>query len=128
APSWVSATGLAAGSVPFSGITSGTNTQAAMVVGSGSSLTYTGGTATSGVMNANQLLGGTWAIPGAIGATTANSGAFTTLSATGTTTLNGIAYTWPNSAGANGYVLQTNGLGMLTWVAASGVGTNYWAL
>jgi hypothetical protein len=84
APTWISPTGLSAGSVPFSGITSGTNTVAAMVVGTGASLTYSGGTATSGVINANQLLGGTWAIPGTIGSTTPNTGAFTTLTASNT--------------------------------------------
>jgi len=35
-------------------------------------------------LNVSQLLGGTWAIPGAIGSTTASSGAFTTLSASST--------------------------------------------
>jgi len=71
----------------FDAITTGTNTTAAMTVGAGASLTYSGGTATSGVINVNQLLGGTWAIPGTIGSTTPNSGAFTTLSSTGLTTL-----------------------------------------
>lgn len=33
-------------------------------------------------LNASQLIGGTWAIPGSIGATTANAGAFTTLQMT----------------------------------------------
>lgn len=36
-----------------------------------------------GNLNVSQLLGATWAIPGAIGATTPNSGAFTTITATG---------------------------------------------
>lgn len=34
-------------------------------------------------LNASQLIGGTWAIPGTIGATTPNTGAFTSISATG---------------------------------------------
>ncbi len=72
----------AASSVPFSGITSGTNTTAAMVVGTGASLVYNGGTVYSGGINSNYLLGGTWAAPGAIGSTTPNSGAFTTVSGT----------------------------------------------
>src|SRR5258708_6613752 len=88
-PSWVAQSGIIAGSVAFNNITSGTNTQAAMVVGSGASFTYSGGTATSGVINANQLLGGTWAIPGTIGSTTANSAAFSTLSASGGISANG---------------------------------------
>ncbi|MBA3622949.1 MAG: hypothetical protein H0W48_00465 [Methylibium sp.] len=37
-------------------------------------------------LNASQLLGATWAAPGAIGATTPSSGAFTTLTASGTIT------------------------------------------
>ncbi len=72
-----------ASSVPFSGITSGTNTTAAMVVGTGASLTYSG----TGTINASSLIGGTWAVPGAIGGTTANTGAFTTLSSTSGTNL-----------------------------------------
>ena len=87
APSWVNASALP---IPFSSITSGTNTGAAMVVGAGASLTYSGGTATSGVIDANQLLNGTWAVPGAIGATTPNTGAFTTLATTGNITDGGI--------------------------------------
>src|SRR5579871_3575129 len=39
--------------------------------------------------NASELLGQTWAIPGAIGTTTPNSGAFTTLSASGQLSANG---------------------------------------
>ncbi len=71
-----------ASTVPFSGILSGTNTSAAMVVGSGASLTYTG----TGTINASTLIGSTWAAPGAIGSTTPSTGAFTTLSATPTGT------------------------------------------
>jgi len=73
-------TGVPASSIAFSGITSGTNTQAAMLVGTGASLNYTG----SGTINASSLIGGTWAIPGTIGSTTPNTGAFTTLTTTGT--------------------------------------------
>jgi len=68
-----------AGSVSFGNITSGTNTQAAMVVGTGASLNYTG----SGTINASSLQGGTWGAPLGIGTTTPNTGAFTALSATG---------------------------------------------
>ena len=43
----------------------------------------------------------------------------------GTTTLNGITYTWPGSL-SNGYVLQTNGSGTLSWVdPASFAGVQY---
>jgi hypothetical protein len=74
--SWT--TSLTATSTPFSGLTSGTNTQAIMTVGTGASLTYSG----KGVINASQLLGGTWGVPGGIGSTTPNTGAFTILNVT----------------------------------------------
>ncbi len=64
--------------IAFDKITSATNTTAAMVVGAGASLNYTG----AGTINASSLIGGTWAIPGTIGSTTPNTGAFTALSAT----------------------------------------------
>ena len=67
------------GTVSFTYLLSGTNTAAAMVVGTGASLTRSG----SGSIDASLLLGGTWAIPGAIGATTPNSGVFTTGSFSG---------------------------------------------
>lgn len=54
------------GAPPFSAITSGTNTGAAMVVDSGASLGFTG----SGTINASTLLGNTWGAPGAIGGVT----------------------------------------------------------
>jgi hypothetical protein len=77
-PVWSSS--VTASSIAFSGITSGTNTQAAMIVGTGASLTVSG----SGTINATTLLGSTWAAPGTIGSGTPNTGAFTTLSASGT--------------------------------------------
>jgi hypothetical protein len=64
----------------FSAITSGTNTAAAMVLGSGSSLTVSG----TGTNNATTLGGATFAAPGPIGSTTASTGAFSTLSASST--------------------------------------------
>lgn len=63
----------------FATITSGTNTGAAMVLGTGSSLTVSG----SGTNNATTLNGATFAAPGAIGGTTPGSVAATTISATG---------------------------------------------
>jgi len=81
-PSWVAASGLTAGNVAYSGVTGGTNTTAAMLVGSGASLNFTG----TGTINATSLLGGSWAAPGAIGATTPNTGAFTTLALAGNLT------------------------------------------
>ncbi len=70
APSWVAASGLTAGSIPFSGITTATNTTAAMTIGTGASLTFSG----TGTINANQLNGQTTSVAGAL--TTA--AAFTT--------------------------------------------------
>ena len=72
-PSWVAVTQ----NPPFSSITSGTNTGAAMVVGTGASLDYQG----SGTINASSLEGNTFESPGAIGSLVPDSGAFTTLSA-----------------------------------------------
>jgi hypothetical protein len=71
--SWT--TTVPATSIPFSGITSGTNTVAAMVVGTGASLNYTG----TGTINASSLIGNTWAAPGAIGNPTPAAGKFTTI-------------------------------------------------
>lgn len=65
------------GSTLFSAIGAGTNTSAAMIVGTGASLTWSG----AGTINASSLLSGTWAIPGAIGSTTPNTGAFSLLTA-----------------------------------------------
>jgi len=44
-----------------------------------------------------------------------------------TTTFGGIAYTWPTSGQSSGYVLSTNGSGLLSWAAQSG-GTGSWQL
>lgn len=66
------------GSTAFSSITSGTNTSAAMVVGTGASIARSG----SGTIDASTLLGNTWAIPANIGTTTPGIGVFTDLVAT----------------------------------------------
>lgn len=66
-------------SVAFSAITGGTNTTAAMIVGTGGSLTVSG----SGTINATTLNGATFSAPGAIGGGTPSTGAFTTISASG---------------------------------------------
>ena len=81
------ATTVTQGGVPigsaFSGLTSGTNVAAQMVVGTGSNLTYAG----SGVIDASKLQSATWAAPGAIGVATPSTGAFTIFTAnTGTIT------------------------------------------
>lgn len=70
-------TGGGSGSPAFSAITSGTNTTAAMVVGTGASLAASG----SGTIDATTLLTKTWAVPAAIGSTTPAAGSFTTVSA-----------------------------------------------
>jgi len=72
----VAATG--GGAPSFASLTSATNTTAAMVCGTGCSMTESG----TGTINASTLLGNTWAAPGAIGGTTPGAGTFTTLSAT----------------------------------------------
>ncbi len=82
---WTDCIGSGVGSSAFSDITGSTNTTAAMVVGTGASLNFTG----SGTINASSLLSGTWAIPGTIGSTTPNTGAFTNLSSNGNFTHSG---------------------------------------
>jgi len=71
--SWIA--NITATSMPFSGLISGTNTGAAMVVGSGASLDYTG----TGTINASSLEGATLVNTSAIGSGTPNTGAFTTV-------------------------------------------------
>jgi hypothetical protein len=70
---------IASGGGSFSALTGGTNTTAAMLVGTGASLTVSG----SGTINATTLGGATFAAPGPIGSGTASTGAFSTISATG---------------------------------------------
>jgi hypothetical protein len=63
---------VSAGAPAFSAITGGTNTAAAMVVGTGSSLTYQGGAATSGSINANLYKGNSLVAVGDGGTGTSN--------------------------------------------------------
>jgi len=72
------------GSPAFSSITTGSNTTATMTVGTGGTITSSG----TGVINATQLGGATFAAPGAIGGTTAAAGAFTTLTSNGAANIN----------------------------------------
>jgi hypothetical protein len=74
---WECSADSTGGSPSFDTITGGTNTTAAMVVGSGASLNFTG----TGTINASTLGGATFAAPGSIGGGTPGSGAFTSLSA-----------------------------------------------
>jgi len=91
--------GVGATSVPFAGITSGTNTTAIMTVGSGAALGYTG----TGTINASSLQGATWASPLAIGSGTAAGGTFTTLSSNSTVIFSGL------SAGVDNTILVLSG-------------------
>ena len=94
--SWT--TTVPATSVPFSGITSGTNTVAAMIVGAGASLNYT----STGTINASSLTGNTWAAPGAIGTTTAAAGNFTSIGVTtqGTGAFTTLSFTYATASGS----------------------------
>ncbi|MBI2310800.1 hypothetical protein HYU90_03220, partial [Candidatus Collierbacteria bacterium] len=102
APIWTSS--VTASALPFSGITSGTNTQASMVVGTGAALTYSG----TGTINASSLVGATWVAPGTIGSTTPSTAAFTTLTSSGATTL-GTGSSLTNTFGAGASSINTIG-------------------
>lgn len=102
---------IGSGAPAFSAITSGTNTIAAMVVGTGASLTFSG----SGTVNASSLLNKTWAIPDPIGATTPNTGAFTSLSGTTLGVSGAVTF---SSFSSNGGPLYTNGIGTVAQVTA----------
>jgi fibronectin-binding autotransporter adhesin len=69
----------------FSALTGSTNTTAAMVVGSGASLTVSG----SGTINATTLGSATFAAPGTIGGTTPGTASFTTLNESAALNANG---------------------------------------
>jgi hypothetical protein len=104
----------AAGSSAFNAITTGTNTTAAMTVGAGATLTY----ASTGILNANELLGGTWAIPGAIGSTTPAAGYFTSIGVGSSppTACSAVTGCW---AAAEGSTLATAASGVDTMQADS---------
>jgi hypothetical protein len=117
-PSWV-ASSL---NNSFAAITSDTNTQAAMLVGTGASLDFSG----TGTINASSLLGSTWAAPGAIGTGTPTTGAFTSLSGTSITgtTFNGLTIT---NTGSNTLTIATGkSLTVSTTLTLSGTdGTSF---
>lgn len=77
------------GSSAFSSLTSGTNTSAAMLVGTGASLGYTG----SGILDANEILGLT----------------FPSLVASDCLTNNGSVLSWGSCGTGSGITLSTNG-------------------
>ncbi len=99
---WACATDLSGGSPAFSGISSGTNTTAAMVVGTGASLNYSG----SGTINASSLSGATFANPGSIGSGTPGTGVFTTLTGNSSITSTGLL------TASNGLTMTTGALSL----------------
>ncbi len=110
------------GTSTFSGLTGSTNTTAAMVVGTGASLDFTG----SGTINASSLGGATFAAPGSIGSGTAGSGAFTTLTASSTitqtfagTTTNGTTINANSLSTGTGLVVSSTSTGLTTGQLAS---------
>jgi len=108
---WVAMSSATASSVPFSGVTTGTNTTATMTVGTGASLTVSG----SGTVNANRY----------------NSNAIIALADGGTnanlTAVNGgILYSTATalaitSAGSSGNLLQSNGASAPTWITLGSI-------
>jgi len=94
----------------FSQLSSGINSVAQVVVSRSSSLTYQGGSANSGSINANKLQGFDWESPAAIGGGTANTAVFTNVTTNGTLTAKGPV---TMSQFANGF-LMANGIGELT--------------
>lgn len=76
-------------------------------------------------LNVSQLLGNTWAIPGAIGSTTPNTGAFTTLSATGQISSTLATGTAPFSIASTTVVPNLNVSQLLgaTWAAPGTIGS-----
>lgn len=100
----------------FSAITSGTNTTANMVIGTGASLTSTG----SGSIDADTLNGSTFATPSPIGSVTPNSGIFSSLTVASPGVLTLGAITGQNQC------LHVNAFGTVSGTAAdcsSGSGT-----
>jgi hypothetical protein len=75
-------------------------------------------------LNVSQLLGGTWAIPGAIGSTTKNTGAFTTISATGAITSTLATGTAPFTVASTTVVANLNVSQLLgqTWAIPGAIG------
>lgn len=107
-------------SVAFSAITGGTNTTAAMIVGTGGSLTVSG----SGTINATTLNGATFSAPGAIGGGTPSTGAFTTISASGqiTSTVSTGSAPFVVASTTNVANLNASALGGATFAAPGAIG------
>jgi hypothetical protein len=119
---WVTVSGVGATSVPFAGVTAGTNLSQVLTVGNGSILNYAG----SGTINATNLLGGNWDAPGAIGGVIASTGVFTTLTGnTGRFTIVGIGYTGPYGVGTSLAVSGNVGIGTTSPLQALDVNQGY---
>ncbi|MGA2296781.1 MAG: hypothetical protein ABSG15_04445 [FCB group bacterium] len=105
APTWTAPGAVAAS---FGTLTGGTNTTAAMVVGTGASLSTLG----AGTITATNLTAAVWQNPGTIGSTTPNTGAFTTLTLSGAPTA--LTLSTPNTA----ITFSGAGLAQITTAAA----------
>jgi hypothetical protein len=115
---WVAMSSATASSVPFSGVTTGTNTTATMTVGTGASLTVSG----SGTINAN-LYNSNAIIALADGGTNANL----------TAVNGGILYSTASalaitSAGVSGQLLQSGGAGAPTWISVASLSIDHGGL
>lgn len=119
----IDGSGNAAGctAVAFPVLTGGTNTTAAMLVGTGASLGVSG----SGTIDATTLLSKTWAIPASIGSTTPAAGAFTTLSASSQITSSVATGTAPFSITSTTVVPNLNVSQLLggTWAIPGTIGS-----
>ena len=79
-------------------------------------------------LNVSQLLGNTWAVPGAIGSTTPNSGAFTTLSTNTVTSVTPVlGFNASNTSYASGSTIANNYLQTILQnkSGSTGASTNY---
>ena len=115
---WVAMSSATASSVPFSGVTTGTNTTATMTVGTGASLTVSG----SGTINAN-LYNSNAIIALADGGTNANL----------TAVNGGILYSTASalaitSVGVSGQLLQSGGAGAPTWISVASLAIDHGGL
>jgi hypothetical protein len=115
---WVAMSSATASSVPFSGVTTGTNTTATMTVGTGASLTVSG----SGTINANRYNSNT-IIALADGGTNANL----------TAVNGGILYSTASdlailSAGVSGQLLQSGGSGAPSWISVASLSIDHGGL
>lgn len=64
-----------------------------------------------------QVLSATSLGTGVVSSSLTSVGTLASVVVSGTTSFSGVAYTWPATAGANGYVLTSDGSGTLAWSA-----------